>query len=1040
MTQRHLTYPSPWPKYIVAAAVTLGILAGLHAFLVGFATWALKMHGPPVRHLLSVPYARVVPILARCAGVAASLPAAGMGQAERRWCRQWWDALGWFAETKGQHYFALTAAVTVLLAGVAYSESRKRLRVPASESPATSRWSPDEDLRDFSPKKNPKARPEAGAIPMGTTVPGYGTRRRVDLWLPLEQRFQHIWVLGVTGAGKTSSGFKRWLATDALLDGTEGRPAMSNVVVDVKHPDMIRFLWPVVERRRRRLYLWAPFESPEHTLRFNFLDYVPEPMDASTAAALILSNTPDYPRRDPFWKGMEKQLLTLLIQMVVEEPPEAFASDALREKTRHVLQVEEGDPLPPAKSLPFVLVLSHLSADEFVRMFELWPEPSRTKWRDRFATILSADERTLVGAMLGIQQALSVFAERSVVQATGHSSFRLETLAFQPTTLVIGLPTQPRENRQILTSLFIRQLLDVLGRIGEKRRPQGLPVPVTLYLDEIGTLGYIGNLPEYVATYRDIKVAFVLATQDTEQLTSLFEKEQAETLLANLHTRVVFGYDLRPEQAVRISRDLGEKVILEPTAEYRGGFLSQKRSGARVLVSTRPLLTADELRNMKPFEAVVVLPGNRKAVTYMQPVHEDPDIPSPLAVQPHWAHLYKRDVELSDILSTPPRMAFEREPGSRPAVLPQPSPEESDPEPVQAASQPDAPRVVMTHAPEPPPPPEPVRHAQGSSTGAEVAAEQLGRSSAPTQQSRQEHRIDLSEGHLVAFFRALLAGQLQDQRVTDGTPGFVYADKRGEALVPFGYFMDFGRKAGLQFVELNMRWAAEGLVGPRVSVLRDGKAINCLSFTRQASRMLPPDIQAEIARRFQRVPQGAVRVHGQQRPVEDRQAGQPSGPPAPTEGRRQQPREPARAPQEEPREDPAEIGVAVLSMPFLRECLELIRRHKDRFEGHPDFREGGTAPLGRWRHVTRSGEELLLVLRDVLAGHIDALGGRPETVFSLWRAALIIRGEAEDRVGYRVAHGGPTYIAFRWHVLRRTGFPGQLLDERPEADDDSGTG
>jgi hypothetical protein len=76
---------------------------------------------------------------------------------------------------------------------------------------------------------------------------------------------------------------------------------------------------------------------------------------------------------------MEKQLLTLLIQMVVEEPKEAFASDAIRERTRHVLQIEQGDPLPPPKSLPFVLVLAHLSADEFVRMFELWPEPSRTK-------------------------------------------------------------------------------------------------------------------------------------------------------------------------------------------------------------------------------------------------------------------------------------------------------------------------------------------------------------------------------------------------------------------------------------------------------------------------------------------------------------------------------------------------------------------------------------------------------------------------------------------------------------------------------------
>jgi transposase len=190
VTHRHLTYPSPWPKYVVAAAATLGVLAGLHMFLVGFATWALKMQGPALRHVLSVPYARVVPILARCAPAAAGLPASGTARADRERCLQWWRALGWFAETRGQDYFAFTAAVTALLAGVAYSESRKRLRVPASESPATSRWSPEDDLRDFSPRKNPEARAESGALPMGTTVPGYGTRRPVELWLLDLPRFR----------------------------------------------------------------------------------------------------------------------------------------------------------------------------------------------------------------------------------------------------------------------------------------------------------------------------------------------------------------------------------------------------------------------------------------------------------------------------------------------------------------------------------------------------------------------------------------------------------------------------------------------------------------------------------------------------------------------------------------------------------------------------------------------------------------------------------------------------------------------------------
>jgi hypothetical protein len=57
-------------------------------------------------------------------------------------------------------------------------------------------------------------------------------------------------------------------------------------------------------------------------------------------------------------------------------------------------------------------------------------------------------------------------------------------------------------------------------------------------------------------------------------------------------------------------------------------------------------------------------------------------------------------------------------------------------------------------------------------------------------------------------------------------------------------------------------------------------------------------------------------------------------------------------------------------------------------------------------------------------------------VFSLWRAALIIRGEGEDRAVYRVDRTGTVYVAFRWEVLRRTGFPGPLLDTEPEEQPD----
>ncbi len=1034
---RDVAYPAFWPRYLVLGALACSILAAVHMFFVEFAAWALGLPSPAVRHAVTAPYLRLLPVYARCVGPVLS---AGVGRSDpaesrtRAVCRRWWDALGWYLERRGQQYAGVAMVASVLLAGLAYSESRRRLRVPPAEARAAARWSSEEELREYSVRHNPQARPEAGAMPLGRTVGGLGPRRSMELGLPRKYRCQHVWVLGVTGAGKTSAGFKRWVVADALSEAP-----ISNVIIDIKHPDMAGFVWSACKDLRRRIYVWAPFDPPEYTMRCNFLDYVPDYVDFGVAAALILSNTADYPRKDPFWRGMEVQLLTLLIQMVKGEPPELFTTEAIMQKARHVLRLDDDEPVPPPASLPFVLVLSHLSSDELVRLFELWPEPSRTKWQNRFATILSADDRTLVGAMLGVQQALSVFGQSGVVQSTSYSNFRLETLAYQPTTLVIGLPPQPRENRQVLTSLFIRQLLDVLGRVGESRRPTGLPVRVVLYLDEIGTLGYVGSLPDYVATYRDIGVSFVLATQDVEQLTRLFQREQAEVLLANLHTRIVFGYDLRPEQAMQISRDLGEKLILEPSMEFKGGFLSQRRSGARLLVSTRPLMTADEIRNMKPFQAAVVLPGNKRAIVHMEPVHSDPMFASLQQIQPTWWHLYRRDRELYDVLGSPPIVepvasqpaacTASAASGARPSsglpgagAMPQPGIPGSVPSSPTAAGSSSADVLQAVGLPQ-----EPIPGAR-SPAGDGLPSPSPGGPGTEDGPVAQTPQIDLSEGHLVAFFRSLLSGKLEDRMVANGVLGCVYTDRRGEALVPYGYFVDFGRKAGLSHVELYQRWLAEGLLGPRAVVRIGNASFSCMVFTRRASRMLPLDVQEQIVRHFARVGPDAVRVHG----------GEPGG--RQTVGEAHHPLE-AR----DGGEGAGRTGLqgegsgasgggdsveALESLPFLRELLRTILENAGRFEGHPSFSPDLGEPWGRWRYVTRGEEELLLVRQDLVLRLIQQAGGRPRDVLASWRDAMVLRARSADRFGFRLGGTGPGFLALYWPVLRRMGFPWSDGDSR----------
>src|SRR5207249_6277858 len=106
----------------------------------------------------------------------------------------------------------------------------------------------------------------------------------------------------------------------------------------------------------------------------------------------------------------------------------------------------------------------------------------------------------------------SIFRDPDVIAATSRSDFHLSVVARQPTTLVIGLPRKPGSRRQVLTALFLRQLLQTLDDIVREREGGQLPVPVTFLLDELGVLGLIPTFQDFVATYRDMGVSFVIAT------------------------------------------------------------------------------------------------------------------------------------------------------------------------------------------------------------------------------------------------------------------------------------------------------------------------------------------------------------------------------------------------------------------------------------------------------------------------------------------------------------------------------------------------
>src|SRR2546426_8315198 len=668
---REITFPSRLPGWALIIAVVMTGLLGAHLSLAAFAHHAMGHPGIWIWHVAGGEGWQAFGVLARCAPseLFGGLSVVGRRSLTpyQRWCRQWWRTFDTWTRGPGGTFFGATMLLMAAAGAAAYLVALKRLVPRGPARRRTTTYATVDELRPYLRPRgtSPEAMLRSGALPLGRTVSEDGRGRSADLWIPLPYRRQHIWVLGVTGVGKTSGIIKRWLASDALLDGVHAPVRMSTVAVDVKDPDLWEFAAPVAMRYDRRVIRWSPL-SPD-SMGHNFLDYVHSVGDTVDMAETILSNDTEYNRKDPFWRQTELNMLATTLQFVCEEPADRLMPDLLREKLQNILGV-----VPPPRSLAFILGLSHLHPSEFMA-YTGRVDGDRTIWRDRFPKVFQARDDKTIGAWQGLQNVLVIFRDPDVIAATSRSDFPLSVVARQPTTLVIGLPRKPGSRRQVLTALFLRQLLQTLDDIARERQAGELQVPVTFLLDELGVLGLIPTFQNFVATYRDMGVSFVIATQDRAQLIDVYSEEKADAIIANLHTRIVFGRDLRPEQAEDICRALGETIVPEPGVQYEHkNPLTVVRRGTRMTYQVRRLLEPNELRALPEFRAVAVLPGDVKVQVELRPVHTDPAYRE-VARKVSTVEVLRHDIEVDRVLgrlTATPRLTRVESPAPRIDVLP----------------------------------------------------------------------------------------------------------------------------------------------------------------------------------------------------------------------------------------------------------------------------------------------------------------------------------------------------------------------------------
>jgi hypothetical protein len=407
--------------------------------------------------------------------------------------------------------------------------------------------------------------------------------------------------------------------------------------------------------------------------------------DITALAESIVINTPLGYRDDAYYQSIETKLLELLIQFVCDaDATGAVDSAFLAEFIRPVMA--PGASPPPLRSLPMVAYLAALPYPELFGFITRTQTDAGQPayWARRMAQVMGMSKDHETGILLGLSRRVRVFTLPEVAGVSARSDFSLDLVGRQPSTLLIGMPRHSGQAMETYSALIVTQLLQQLKRLAFSSGGR-LPVPVTIYLDEIATQGRIPGLERDLATMRDLGAAFVLGLQNTSALARRYGREGMADMLSNTNTKIVLGKNLGAEDAEAFARLSGNTTILTPSVTTGARGDSRGFHAAR-----RELITADQIRSMRQFEALVFLQTGHVAHTMLRPFHQLdlhrlPSIPhfarggttrEGIAVPPSILLLYRHrelDRDLGPWDVRPPKKAAA--PAPAPAAQGEPDPE-----------------------------------------------------------------------------------------------------------------------------------------------------------------------------------------------------------------------------------------------------------------------------------------------------------------------------------------------------------------------------
>lgn len=407
----------------------------------------------------------------------------------------------------------------------------------------------------------------------------YGVFEGKPLRVPQMERRTGTLVVGKPGGGKTTGYFQ----PNLLLDAKDG---WSAIVFDLKWPDE----GGLMEAERyyryfgRRVYTYTPFAPG--SARIALLEGAENPQEASNIADIIVPRGAD--GGTEFYANLERMLLGALVWVEGQEG---------RYSLRHILD------------------LLRQGKEEIKAYAEVRP------WlKERIGAVLQTRDDIVAGVVAGLAGRLALFENDELASSSlpGKGVVPWERFFSEPSLLYIGIPQEHLEGGKATALLWlVKRIIDrEIHRAAAKGRGS-LPVQTSVYLDEFTAFGKLPGIEDNLKTMRSKGVAWHVSVQNLANGRSVYGRDVWESIQGTFGQQVYLLERLSEEDRKWLANTLGyETVVGYSRSSSKSGFFSgSEGEGEREEV--RFLLSAEEMRDAKKGETVVILDGKPPVRTYL---------------------------------------------------------------------------------------------------------------------------------------------------------------------------------------------------------------------------------------------------------------------------------------------------------------------------------------------------------------------------------------------------------------------------------------